>query len=97
VEDIVTSGSQIVVTLIGHSVMKRSRKIVLDMNRYGQLPTVLINPRSTDGRIVPGIWLGDPHDFASDGTTYRWLTAVDDRAPLTGADVDGDETADPRN
>ena len=68
---------QILATLLRQSVMKRSQRIFLPLNRYGQLPTVLINPRNTAGRIVPGIWLGEPNDFTADGTTYRWLSVAD--------------------
>ncbi|KGJ79289.1 hypothetical protein GY21_05720 [Cryobacterium roopkundense] len=70
--------------LLGRSVMKRSTKIWLRVNDFGQLPTVLVNPRSAHGRIVPGIWLGDPQDFTVDGTTYRWLTAYFDSVGLSG-------------
>ena len=76
--DIIKSKSQIIVTLLTQSLLKKSQKISLSMNQFGQLPAVLINPRSTVGRIIPGIWLGDPQDFTTDGTTYRYLTEGDD-------------------
>ena len=73
-------------TLLRQSVMKRSQRILLPLNGHGQLPTVLINPRNTVGRIVPGIWLGQPNDFTADGTRYRWLSVADFVVHLGWAD-----------
>ena len=68
--DIIKSKNQIIVTLLKQSAMKKSHKTSLSMNQFGQLPAVLINPTSNTGRIIPGIWLGNPQDFTADGTTY---------------------------
>lgn len=75
--------SQILATLLGQSRMKRSKKISVSVNQFGQLPTVLINPRSTTGHIIPGIWLGDPQDFTADGTAYRLVTGTSSSAQPT--------------
>ncbi|TFD56691.1 hypothetical protein E3T41_16090 [Cryobacterium sp. Hh38] len=84
-----TFTSQIViVTLRGHNIIKRSTKVTLDTNQFGQLPTVLVNPRSDAGRTLSGLWLGDPQDFGADGTTYRWLTVAHAGLGLTWADSD---------
>lgn len=83
--------SHMLATLLRQSVMKRSQKILLSLNRHGQLPTVLINPRSTAGRIVPGIWLGEPKDFTADGTRYRWLSVADYVVHLSWAEPAPDE------
>ncbi|WP_233550749.1 hypothetical protein [Cryobacterium melibiosiphilum] len=87
--------SHMLATLLRQSVMKRSQRILLGLNRHGQLPAVLINPKSTAGRIVPGIWLGQPNDFAADGTRYRWLAAADYAVHLGGADPAPDGSANP--
>ena len=88
--------SQILVTLLAQSVMKRSKKTLLSLNQFGQLPTVLVNPRSQTGRVVPGIWLGDPQDFTADGTTYRWVTVAHYglRLAWAGPAADGTENPD---
>ncbi|MFC5931922.1 hypothetical protein [Cryobacterium melibiosiphilum] len=87
--------SNVLATLLRQSVMKRSQRIVLSLNRHGQLPTVLINPRNVAGRLAPGIWLGEPNDFVADGTTYRWMSAADYSVHFGWADSASDESANP--
>lgn len=45
-----------------------SATVLLSPNRHGQLPTVLVDPRDSDGNIQAGLWLGD----GSGGTVYEW-------------------------
>ena len=87
--------SHMLATLLRQSVMKRSQRILLSLNRHGQLPTILINPRSTAGRIVPGIWLGQPNDFTAVGTRSRWLAAADYVVHLSWADPAPDGSENP--
>ncbi|MBB5641104.1 hypothetical protein [Cryobacterium roopkundense] len=90
-----TIEGQIIVTLLGQTAMKRSKTVSLSMNQFGQLPTVLINPRSNAGRAISGIWLGDPQDFTTDGTTYRWIAIVDYVSLLNWGNSEIDETVNP--
>jgi hypothetical protein len=78
----------IIVTLRGHNIITRSTKVTLNTNQFGQLPTVLVNPRSDAGRAMSGLWLGDPRDFGADGTTYRWLTVAHAGLGLTWVNSD---------
>jgi len=84
----VTSQKEIIVTLLGRNAMTRSQRIPLVVNRFGQLPTVLINPRSRAGHVISGIWLGDPQDLTADGTTYQWVAPSDYVTRLTWVDSD---------
>jgi hypothetical protein len=70
------ANQMIIVTLRGHNIFKRSTKVTLNTNQFGQLPTVLVIPRSDAGRTVSSLWLGDPQDSSADGTTYQWLTVA---------------------
>jgi hypothetical protein len=61
-----------VVTLRGPG-SEGTATVVVPQNQHGQLPSVLIDPVDSGGRVVPGVWLGDSKDRASDGTVYEWL------------------------
>jgi hypothetical protein len=45
-----------------------SATVLLTPNRHGQLPTVLVDPRDSNGNTLAGLWLGD----GSGGTVYEW-------------------------
>ena len=46
-------------------------RVYVDINQYGQLPAVIVDPATEDGRVLPGTWLGESHDGRPDGTSYR--------------------------
>jgi hypothetical protein len=40
------------------------------VNRHGQIPAVLVDPKSIAGPVLEGVWLGDSRDHDSDGINY---------------------------
>jgi hypothetical protein len=40
------------------------------VNRYGQIPAVLVDAKSIAGPVVQGVWLGDSRDHGADGINY---------------------------
>jgi hypothetical protein len=40
------------------------------VNRYGQLPAVLVDPKTIAGPVVEGVWLGDSRNHGADGFNY---------------------------
>lgn len=46
-------------------------RVCVDINQYGQLPAVIVDPRTEDGGVLPGTWLGESHNSRPDGTSYR--------------------------
>lgn len=48
-------------------------------DRHGLLPAVIVDPRDTEGRTMPGLWLGDTIGQLH-GTTYRQIAS---QAPST--------------
>lgn len=47
--------------------------VLVNSNRHGQLPAVLVNPVDRTGQVVPGAWLGDALGDGTDGTSYFQL------------------------
>jgi hypothetical protein len=48
----------------------RHVKTRVPVNRYGQIPAVLVNPKCVAGSVIEGVWLGDSHDYGADGIRY---------------------------
>lgn len=40
-------------------------------NAFGQLPSVLVDPRDTRGRVHSGLWLGRSRNDGADAPAYR--------------------------
>ena len=55
------------VTLYGVDSLEPTSAVILEPNRCGQLPTVLVDPIDVNGQVAFGMWLGD----GCDGTTYE--------------------------
>jgi hypothetical protein len=55
------------VTLHSLNPLEPTSTVILGPNRYGQLPTVLVDPIDVTGQVACGMWLGD----GCDGTTYE--------------------------
>ena len=47
--------------------------IAVTVNRHGQLPALIVDPRDSNGQAMPGMWLGEPQDRLIDGTRYNRL------------------------
>lgn len=44
--------------------------VLVGANQHGQLPALLVDPVDRDGRVAPGMWLGDDLGDRRDGTSY---------------------------
>ncbi|GEM_PF-4242849 len=64
------SSLKVSVTLHQVDASKPPAVILVNMNRHGQLPAVLVDPLDRDGRVVQGMWLGDDLGDRTDGTSY---------------------------
>lgn len=64
------SSLKVSVTLHQVDASKPPAVILLNANRHGQLPAVLVDPVDGDGRVVQGMWLGDDLGDRTDGTSY---------------------------
>jgi hypothetical protein len=49
-------------------------RLVLAINEYGQLPSVLIDPVGSDGQTLFGTWFGLSRDRMLDVTHYRRIS-----------------------
>lgn len=45
------------------------------VNRHGQIPAVLVDPKSVAGSVIEGVWLGDSRDYGPDGINYVLIRA----------------------
>jgi len=48
--------------------------VLVSANQHGQLPAVLVDPVDRNGRVAPGMWLGDDLGDRVDGTSYVRLS-----------------------
>ena len=44
--------------------------VLVSANQHGQLPAVLVDPVDRNGRVAPGMWLGDDLGDWADGNSY---------------------------
>lgn len=45
------------------------------VNRHGEVPALIVDPRDSEGRVMPGLWLCEMFGRVMDGTTYRQITS----------------------
>ncbi|MGO4105772.1 hypothetical protein AB4Y63_17675 [Leifsonia sp. YAF41] len=45
--------------------------MTLELNEYGQLPAVLVDPLDQSGEVVPGLWLIEYTRADVEPTAYR--------------------------
>lgn len=65
-----TSSMRVSVTLHHADASEPPTFVLLGSNQHGQLPAVLVDPVGRDGRVAPGVWLGDDLGDRIDGTSY---------------------------
>ena len=75
-----TSRTQTTVTLHAVGSLEPTFTVILEPNRHGQLPTVLVDPVDVTGRVLFGMWLGDGYD----GTKYELTSRRDENGSQTG-------------
>lgn len=61
------------VTLNHVNALTPSAVVLVNANRHGQLPAVLVDPVDSQGRVRAGTWLGDDLGDRTDGTSYTRL------------------------
>lgn len=72
--------------------------VLLSLNRYGQLPAVLIDPIDIHGRVVPGTWVVQGRNEIRVEADYKFLPpkSVDPPLPDTVAEGANDISQDPQ-
>jgi hypothetical protein len=73
---------KVAVTLIMPDGSKASTQV--GTNRHGQLPSVIVDPRDSCGRVLDGTWLGESRDRETDGTTYEQVQLAPSRFAAAG-------------
>jgi len=45
------------------------------VNQHGEPPALIVDPRDSEGRVMPGLWLGQMSGRVMDNTTYHQISS----------------------